>query len=149
VEETTMEITTMGKVLVTARIDNLNDLYEVNKGRLKPEEVRHLEVSDALVDTGAVFLSLPRRYVQQLGLERYQTRKAKTSGGIANFDMYGMVLLTIQGRDCRVEVAELPDECPVLIGQIPLEALDFIVDPINQRLLGNPDHGGEHMMDLF
>ncbi len=63
--------------------------------------------------------------------------------------MYGALKLTVQGRDCLVEVAELPDECPVLIGQIPLEALDFVVDPIGQRLIGNPAHGGEHMMDLL
>jgi len=36
-----------------------------------------------------------------------------------------------------------------LIGQIPLELLDFVVDPFGQRLVGNPDHGGEHMIDMF
>jgi predicted aspartyl protease len=149
VEEEAMEISTMGKVHVAAQLANLNDMYEVEQGRLPREQVRRLEVTDALVDTGAMFLSLPRRYVEQLGLQRYRTRKAKTAGGYADLAMCGMVLLTIQGRECRVEVAELPDECPVLIGQIPLESLDFIVDPVNGRLLGNPDHGGEHMMDLF
>lgn len=144
-----MEISTMGKVLVSARIENLNDLYEVSMGRRKPEEVRYLEISDALVETGAMYLSLPQRYVEQLGLQRYRTRRAKTSGGIADIPMCGMVLLTVQGRDCRMEVAEIPNECPVWIGQIPLESLDFIVDPIHQRLLGNPDHGGEHTIDLY
>lgn len=144
-----MEIATMGKVLVPAKIENLHDLWEVKKGGIKPEEVRHIDVPAALVDTGALFLSLPRRYVEQLGLERYRTRKAKTSGGLTELALCGMVLLTVQGRECRVEVAEIPDECPVLIGQIPLEALDFVVDPINQRLIGNPDHGGEHMIDLY
>ncbi len=43
----------------------------------------------------------------------------------------------------------MPDECPVLIGQIPLEALDFLVDPIGQRLIGNPEHGGEQMIEMF
>jgi hypothetical protein len=57
-------------VLVKATIDNLNDLYEVSQGRLKPEQVRRVEVSDALVDTGALMLSLPRRLVQQLGLQQ-------------------------------------------------------------------------------
>jgi hypothetical protein len=36
-----------------------------------------------------------------------------------------------------------------LIGQTPLELLDFVVDPIGQRLIGNPDHGGEQMIDVF
>jgi hypothetical protein len=25
----------------------------------------------------------------------------------------------------------------------------FVVDPIGQRLIGNPDHGGKDMMDMF
>ena len=47
------------------------------------------------------------------------------------------------------EVAEIPDECPVLIGQIPLELLDFVVDTAGQKLIGNPDHGGEQMIEMF
>jgi hypothetical protein len=48
-----------------------------------------------------------------------------------------------------VDAAEVPDDCPVIIGQVPLELLDFVVDPIGQRLIGNPEHGGKHMMDMF
>lgn len=144
-----METSTMGKVLVSVKIENLNDLYEVSAGRLKSDDVRRLEVPDALVDTGATYLMLPRRVVQQLGLQRYRTRRAKTSGGMTDIPICGMVLLTVQGRDCRVEAGEIPDDCPVLIGQIPLESLDFVVDPIHQRLIGNPDHGGEHMIEWY
>jgi predicted aspartyl protease len=144
-----METSTMGKVIVPAKIENLNDLYEVSVGRLRPDEVRHIEVSDALVDTGAMHLMLPRRLVEQLGLQRYRTRRAKTTGGTTDIPMCGMVLLTVQGRDCRMEVGEIPDDCPVLIGQIPLESLDFVVDPIHQRLIGNPEHGGEHMIEWY
>jgi hypothetical protein len=46
-------------------------------------------------------------------------------------------------------VAEVPDDCPVLIGQIPLEVLDFVVDPVGQRLIGNPAHGGEQMLEMY
>jgi clan AA aspartic protease len=144
-----MEIPTMGKVNVAARIENLNDLYEVSKGLRKPEEVRRLEVPDALVDTGATYLSLPGKLIQQLGLQSYHTRRVRTTTGVREAMIYGMAQLTVQGRDCRVEVAEVPDDCPVLIGQIPLELLDFVVDPTNQRLVGNPFHGGEQMIDLF
>ena len=144
-----MEISTMGKVLVSAKIENLYDLFLVEKGSLALEQVRRIEVTDALVDTGAIHLMIPRRYVEQLGLERYRMLRAKTTGGMTEIPMCGMVLLTVQGRDCRMEVGEIPDECPVLIGQIPLESLDFIVDPIHQRLIGNPDHGGEHMIEWY
>lgn len=145
-----METGTMGKVLVTAKVENLLDLYEVSQGRMKPEAVRRVEVSDALVDTGATHLCLPRRFVEQLGLQRYRTRHARTSSGeLREFEMYGVVRLTIQGRDCTTEVAALSDDCPALIGQIPLELLDWVVDPIGQRLIGNPAHGGEHMIDMY
>jgi hypothetical protein len=36
-----------------------------------------------------------------------------------------------------------------LIGFIPLELLGFVVDPKNQQLIGNPDHGGEFMIDMY
>jgi predicted aspartyl protease len=134
---------------VTAKIENLYDLYDVSRGNIQPDQVRRVEVPDAFIDTGATSLSLPRRYVVQLGLQRYRTRRARTTNGIADFEMYGMVRLTVQGRDCHVEVAQVPDDCPVLIGQVPLEMLDFVVDPVGQRSLGNPDHGGEQRIDLF
>jgi hypothetical protein len=41
------------------------------------------------------------------------------------------------------------EECPVLIGYIPLELLDFVVNPRAQSLIGNPEHGGEFMFDMF
>jgi clan AA aspartic protease len=139
----------MGRVLTGAIVENLHDLYEVQKGSRLPEQVRRLEFTDALVDTGATLLSLPSQSIQQLGLLPVQTRRAKTTSGVREFTVYGTVQLTIQGRNCRVDVAEIPDSCPVLIGQVPLELLDFVVDPSGQRLIGNPAHGGEHMMDMF
>jgi len=144
-----METTTMGRVSVAAKIENIEDLYAVDKGTLASDQIRCLEIPDALVDTGATMLSLPQRMIAKLGLKRFRTRHARTTVGVSDFAVYGTVQLTVQGRDCRVDVAELPDECPVLIGQVPLELLDFVVDPVGQRLLGNPEHGGEHMIDLF
>ena len=144
-----MEQTTMGKVLVTAKMENLEDLYSVKKGILSSGQVRSVEVPDALVDTGAIMLSLPKRIIDQLGLARFGTRRVRTSSGIVDAGVYEVVRVTIEGRECRVDVLEVPDDCPVLIGQIPLEALDFVVNPVSGKLMGNPDHGGEHMVDAF
>lgn len=144
-----METETMGKVIVAAKIENVDDLAYVEKGILKPEQVRSVDVNDALVDTGATALSMPKRLIAQLGLKPRRTRQARTSAGPVTLQIYGTVRLTIQGRDCPCDVAELPDDCPVLIGQIPLESLDFVVDPLRQRLIGNPEHGGEHIIELY
>jgi hypothetical protein len=48
-----------------------------------------------------------------------------------------------------VDVVALPEGSPVLIGQVPLELLDFVVDPENQRLIGNPAHGGVQMIEMY
>lgn len=144
-----MEIVTMGKVVVPAVLENLEDLFRVRAGELRPEEVRRVEVTDALVDTGAVMLSLPKRLVEQLGLIPFRNRTVRTVGGIVQTTIYRAVQLNVQGREFICDIAEIPDDCPVLIGQIPLEGLDFVVDPIGQRLIGNPEHNGEHMIDIF
>jgi predicted aspartyl protease len=144
-----MESETMGKVVVPAMIENLDDLLRAERGDISRDAVRRVEVDDALVDTGAVMLSLPKRYIAQLGLRPYKTRRVRTVGGIVDTNIYAIVKLHVQGREFNGDVAEIPDDCPVLIGQIPLEGLDFVVDPIGQRLIGNPEHGGEHMIDIF
>lgn len=144
-----MESRVMGKVLVPARIENVNDLYNAESGLIGSDRVRSIEVAEALVDTGATALSMPRRLIDQLGLMRLRRRRARTAAGEVEVQVYGTVRLTVQGRDCTVDVSEVAETCPVLIGQVPLELLDFVVDPVGQRLIGNPAHGGEHMIDLY
>jgi len=139
----------MGRVTVNAKIENLGDLFMAARGLIPAEQVRHLEVSDALVDSGATGLSMPKSLIQRLGLDPVRIRTALTCAGTVTAQMYGTAKLTIQERDCPMDVTELPEECPVLIGQIPLEAMDFVVDPKGRRLIGNPAHGGEHVIELY
>ena len=144
-----MGIETLGGVLVTVRIENLEDLYKVDQGAIQDAEVRRVDVTDALVDTGATMLSMPARLIRHLGLKPLRVRQARTSAGSMPVQIYGTVRLTIRGRDCPSDVTELPDDCPVLVGQVPLELLDFVVDPAGERLIGNPEHGGEHIVELY
>jgi predicted aspartyl protease len=144
-----METQTVGRILVTAKVESLKDLDKVEEGTLPPDQVRFVEVHDALVDTGATSLSMPKRLIDQLGLRPVRTKKARSSAGPVTLQIYGAVRLTIQGRDCLSDVAEVPDDCPVLIGQVPLELLDWVADAKNHRLIGNPEHGGEHMLDMY
>jgi predicted aspartyl protease len=140
----------MGRVVTEALIENSNELWAVEKGWLKAEEVHRVTVSEALVDTGATRLSLPISLIQNLALTRISDRSVLNSSGSVNqATVYGAVRLTIQGRECHVDVLEVPDNVPVLIGQVPLELLDFVVDPKNQCLIGNPAHGGEQMSEQY
>ncbi len=144
-----METATMGRVLTEAKIENLKDLWDAERGLLPTEQARHVVVSDALVDTGATLLSLPTRIIRQLGLRKTGSKHVTSSIGVAQADLYEAVRLTVQGRSCTMDVLEVPDEVPVLIGQIPLEHLDLVIDPRSRTLIGNPAHGGEHMYEMY
>jgi predicted aspartyl protease len=144
-----METEIMGRVLTDATIENLEDLWDFKRGRLSREQVRKVTVNDALVDTGATLLSLPTRLIRQLGLERTGTKRVTSSLGSGESAMYEAVRLTIQGRTCTMDVMEVPDDVPALIGQLPLEHLDLVVDARDRKLIGNPAHGGEHVYELY
>ena len=139
----------MGRIVVEATIENLEDLWTVRRGALSAEQVRRAIVSDALVDTDATLLSLPTRLIRELGLQPVATKRVTSSTGIGEATLYDTVRLTVQGRSCGMGVIEVPDTVPVLVGQIPLEHLDFAIDMRSRTLVGNPAHGGEHMYELF
>ncbi len=139
----------MGRVTTKATFESVDDLVAVRAGSLTPDKVRRIEVPDAPVDTGAFTVSLPASMIRQLGLHKVSARRVMTAGGPRVADQYSAVRLTIEGRDMTLDVSELPDGCPVLIGQIPLEYMDFVVDPVNQKLMGNPAHGGEWINELY
>jgi predicted aspartyl protease len=139
----------MGRVRTEATIENLEDLWAVKRGLLTPEQVRRIIVADALVDTGATLLSLPTQLIQQLGLSKTSSKRVTSSIGLAEAAVYDAVRLTILGRSCTMDVMEVPDTVPVLIGQLPLEHLDLVVDLRTHSLIGNPAHGGEHVYELY
>ncbi len=107
-----METETMGIVHVTALIENNRDVNAADEGRIPEAQVRRIEVHDARVDTGATYVSMPMRLINQLGLKRIKTVEAKTTAGLVSFGIFEPVKLTIQGRDCEVRVARSPIIAP-------------------------------------
>ena len=144
-----METAEMGRVLTAATVENIKDLWEVELGLRTADAVRRVELENALVDTGATSLCLPTRYIQQLGLTKRFDKRVITSAGPNTAGVYDAVRLTIKDRECTVDVTEVPDTVPPLIGQIPLEFMDFVVDARSQQLIGNPAHGGEHVIEML
>lgn len=144
-----METADMGRVLTDVTVYNLGDLFEVKRGRLPADQVRKVEVRDALVDSGATTLCLPKRLLDQLGVTPAYQQRAMTAAGERVTTMYDSVRAEIQGRIATVDPAGLPDECPVLVGQLVLEAMDWAIDMKRHRLIGNPAHGGEQMLEMW
>lgn len=148
-EDVITQETNVGRVVVAAKFENLEDLYSVRKGVLTEDQVRSIEIDDALVDTGCTLVGLPTRFVKQLGLHPEYRRPIRGATGSGETTVYGTIRLTIQGRSCSTDVFEIPDDLPALIGQVPLEQLDFIVNPKSQSITGNPAHGGEHVIECY
>jgi predicted aspartyl protease len=144
-----METETMGRILIEVTIENHQDVWDARRGMIPQNQIRRITIKNALVDTGATMVSLPTRLIEQLGLEKIATKPVTSSVGVVQANLYNAVKLTIQDRECTSDVLEVPDNVPPLIGQIPLELLDFVIDPCGQRLIGNPEHGGEHMFEMY
>ena len=115
---------------------------------MNPEEVRRLTGMDALVDTGATGLCLPTPLIEQLGLTPIEMRRARTATGIVDRFLYSEVQFTILERTSSMQVTDLPEGSPVLVGHMVLEHLDLCVD-IKKGLIYNPAHDGEWITEIL
>ena len=127
---------------------NLADLVLAQEGVIAPEEVRRITIKDALVDTGASRLSLPKPIIEQLGLSPVGTMNSMTANGIVSRTVYSEVEFTILERTESIRVTDLPANAPVLVGHIILEKLDLSLH-IKKGLIYNPDHGDEWMDEAW
>lgn len=136
----------MGEVRVGVKLTNAGDEVLVRRGLLDQNKVRSYE-TDALVDTGAVRSVLPIHVVQQLGLSTVGKTKARYANDSAEeVDVTEMVGIRINGRRTTEETLVLGSE--VLIGQTVLKTLDLFVDPINQRVIPNPEHPDQPVINI-
>ena len=125
---------------------NRKDQFLADAGVIKPEDIRRVTVEDAVVDTGATGLSLPKPLIEQLGLIPVRSRMAQTTNGIVTRTVYSEVRYTVLEREGTMEVADLPAGLPVLVGHMVLEYLDLCLD-IRKGLIYNPDHDDEWIED--
>ena len=137
----------MGKVIVKVKLTNLFDQAVISRGlsKRKPRVVKN----EALVDTGATRLYLKPSVIKKLGLQRVDAVRSQTTNGEAIRYKYEPVQLELMGRKENFDVIEVPESVPNLLGQVPLEVLDLVVDSKGRRLIANPAHGGEQMTDEY
>ena len=125
---------------------NRKDQFLAEAGVIKPEDIRSVTVTNAIVDTGATGLSLPKPLIEQLGLTPVRSRRAQTTNGIVTRTVYSDVRYKVLEREGTMEVADLPAGLPVLVGHMVLEYLDLCLD-IRKGLIYNPAHNDEWIED--
>lgn len=129
----------MGEIKVKVTLENNGDLFLREIGKLGKQKIRTEEV-EALVDTGAVMMLLPQDLVERLGL----TILGKAIVTLANeqkveMGRAGTILLTVAGRKMPTDCLVGPPRCEVLIGQLVMESLDMIPDPLKKTLTPRPE----------
>jgi clan AA aspartic protease len=136
----------MGELRVMARLSNAADMALVRRNLMRPEEIRAVE-ADALVDTGAVTFVLPSLVVERLGLARPFKQVAEyTDGRPEEVDVTEPVFVELLGRHTVEEALVLGDE--VIVGQTILEKTDLYVDCRQKRLLPNPAHPDQSVLQV-
>jgi clan AA aspartic protease len=106
-----------------------------NAARPELEEID----ANALVDSGAIDLCIPQHVANQLSLSKAEEREVTTADGRKQIvDYVGPVRIEVFGRSAFTGALVMGDT--VLLGAIPMEAMDVLVDPRRQRLIPNPEN---------
>jgi len=137
----------MGKVIVKIKLTNLGDVF-ARRRKLSKSAPRTAEI-EALVDTGAPRLYLKPSVIKVLGLEKMGAVFSQTTNGTRKRHVYEPVRLDLMGRYGNFDVVDIDEKVPNLLGQIPLEYLDLVVDPKGQKLIPNPEHGEKQMTEEY
>ena len=92
---------------------------------------------DATADTGALMLCVPESVASQLELEAESTRDVSVADGRSLLVPYvGPIKVAFGKRFCYVGALVLGDQ--VLLGALPMEDMDLVVDPSRRALTVDP-----------
>lgn len=109
------------------------DLRLGNQARPDLEEIN----ASALVDTGALHLCIPEHLAMQLQLSHLKQREVQTADGKSHLiDYVGPIKISLLGRECFTGALVMGNQ--VLLGAIPMEDMDLIIEPARMRVSVNP-----------
>ena len=129
----------MGAVRAEIIVKNNDDLVRAKHGHVKKQAVRSIAVK-ALVDTGAGTLVINDEQFRQLGLGvREEKEVTLANNAKEKIKIADPVEIHWKNRTTVCLPWVVSDTPSVLLGAIPLEDMDLIVDPKNQELVGR--HG--------
>jgi clan AA aspartic protease len=124
----------MGLTYATIELINQYDEYKNEDGEISADEIRRW-TGDVLVDTGAIRLSINEVIRDQLGLRKGEmVSVALADGSLVKVEMVGGVKIRFGTRFCYTGAFVLPGNTEPLMGCIPLEEMDLIVMPLENKL---------------
>jgi len=128
----------MGIVYAELELSNAMDRALYRRGNLPEKEIRKIIVT-ALVDSGAYMMVIPDKIRLQLGLEIVGYELVEMANGVQEKVAIGEpVEVHFENRKATVDVLVVGND--VLLGAIPMEAMDVLINPRLQKLTVNPEH---------
>jgi hypothetical protein len=129
----------MGTIKAEIELINAVDLDNSESGILSPDKVRRLKVT-ALVDSGAYMMAINEKIMQQLGLKKRDTKSAQlATGELIDLKVVGPLFIKFENRTAMCNAMVLPGDAEVLLVAIPMEEMDVILLPKEQKMIVNPD----------
>jgi clan AA aspartic protease len=129
----------VGHVYADITLENVFDVGLARRGDIPNENVRRMKVN-ALVDSGATMLIINEEIAKKLDLEVVkQTDVTLADGSLRKCDFVGPVNIHFENRLAGCYALVMPDADEVLLGVIPIEEMDVIIDPNTQKLAVHPD----------
>jgi hypothetical protein len=129
----------MGTTFAEITLKNAGDISAVKRGYIKESEVRQATVQ-SIADTGAYTLFINDALRQRLGLKIEESIEVTLANDKVEIcQLTEPVKVCWKDRSMICEPLVFPGEGEVLLGAIPMEGMDLIVDPRNERLVGR--HG--------
>lgn len=125
----------MGLIYTTIKLTNTVEEQLARMGRMNVKDVKSIE-TNVLVDTASTYLCINENLANQLGLELRRTDiiTILADGTQRKSTLVGPVTIYFLNRSAVVEAVVLPGNEQPLLGAIPMEAMDVIVDPLSQQL---------------
>ena len=132
----------MGLVHAEITLKNSGDVTSVQRGFMKESEIRQT-VINAVVDTGAMTLVINEQLRQQLGLGIVGSKEATLANNVKETVKIAEAVEVHWKNRFMACQPWVVGAGRVLLGAIPLENMDLIVDPSAQELVGA--HGEEEV----
>jgi len=135
----------MSLVQTEITLKNAMDVGREREGLIKEHEIRQITVP-ALVDTGAWTLVINEAIREKLGLDVLGTESGTLADGAKDeYNLAGPLEVRWKNRRTTCEALVLPEAEDILLGAIPLEAMDLTVNP-RRELVGV--HGDQIMHSI-
>jgi len=132
----------MRSVGVQITLRNAYDVGFHERGIITEPEI-HQTTIQAMVDTGATYLVINRKLLQELGLNTVSQRRVSFTNGADTVaraahicKMTEPVEIHWEDRFITMPALLVDDAEEILLGVYPLEGMDLTVDPANQQLVG-------------